>query len=167
MRSGRTRTQNVDDLEARDAQNVREQRPVAAPPDRLRTHDGRAEPAREVDELHQTLGEGFGEQVVGVSAEPRVAPGGIGRIGLGAPATAQLREPDVRQAAALERGGQRLRPELGLAPGPRVPPHVGQRLDLVFGEQVEELRGTPGGMPDGPDARMPHGVRTRSRSPLR
>jgi len=87
------RAENVQHFHAADFQIIRDQRPMATPPDRFRTHDGgRAGFLANVKQALDSFLELLRLHVIGVPAERRVTPRSVSRVGLGFSFAAQLRK---------------------------------------------------------------------------
>ena len=108
----RRRTSDVQDLNVKGHQHVRDQPAVTAPPEGLRAHHGRAERGGEHKQRKQSFGELLGRHVIGITTKRRVAPTRIGRS-LDRPAsTTERRDGHVGETVRLQSGPERLLPEL-------------------------------------------------------
>jgi hypothetical protein len=161
-------TQDVLHRKAPNYQDVGDHPPVATPPHRLRAHEADsllAEQSYKTLEVRVELGR---PHVVGVAAKGEVAPAGVRRIGMGAPAAPQARQVSVAYPAlAGQPLRERLCVEVGVPRGVGEAAHVDQAASSVRQQEAEELLEGPRRMADGQDeARAGFVIRPSRGSPL-
>jgi hypothetical protein len=134
---------------------IRDDAPVAAPPEGLGAHDGARLSACHLEQLAQAGPEGRGHCIVGVVVErPRLPPGVDVAVGARAlsPTAAERREMAVGDAGPTERLRQRIEVELRVRPRPRKAPDVDEPRDAEHAEYLDELveRARRVSLPDAP-----------------
>ena len=145
--------ENVQHFHAADFQVIRDQRAMATPPDRFRTHDrSRAAFLSNVEQALYSFLELLRFHVIGVPAERCVAPRTVSRVWLGFSFAAQLRKMFVTDFVRGQRFRQRLFIELRVALRARPRAHVEQQFDLVFLQQRNEFVERSCRVSDGPDS---------------
>lgn len=120
-------------------QIVRDDPPVASPPQSLRAHVRRSLARGYVHQRVQSRLPFGGFRVIGVRAKRGMLPCGVRRIRACrmAPAAEQL-DPPVRNASVIQRARQLGLIEVGPAPRTREGAHVRQRRDPMLAEQREK-----------------------------
>jgi hypothetical protein len=113
---------------------------MAAPPEDLRAHDRGSETPCKCQKLEQAGGKLFTDQMVGVTAECRVPPDGVGRIQDVSAAASQVRKPDVADPGLVERGLEYRLLILRLASGAGKAPDIGDQVDPIRSEYPEQVR---------------------------
>src|SRR5262245_50636376 len=116
MHRGRSRVENVLDVDAASEQRVGYQRAVASPPDRLCTHERGAAPRTKLHDLIQSPGKRLGLHVVGVAAKARVTPCDVDRVGGRLAVAAECADPAIADAALRQALLQRFLAVLRVAP---------------------------------------------------
>lgn len=136
---------------------------MTAPPLGLRAHDRRPIPARHGLELAQTVRELRRFHVIGVALELRDAPSSVRRRLRPSPAPAECGEVPIADGFAREEpfelGGVRPRNPARA----RIATHVGEQLDPLRPEELEEILASMRGVSDGEDLDpVESGIRARS-----
>jgi hypothetical protein len=138
---------------------------MAAPPEDLRAHDRGSETPCECEKVEQAGGKLFTGQMVRVTTECRMPPGGVGRVRDRSAAASQVGKPDVADLRSMERRLERRLLILWLAAGAGKTSDIGHQLNLVRGEDLEKVRQRAGGVPHGPhrEAHSPPSFISRTR----
>src|SRR5437868_2972231 len=102
----------MDDVHAEGGEDVRDDPPVASPPEKLGAHDRGAEPVRERQELLEPDGKLLTRDMIGIRAERGMAPRQVDRQWVWAPAPAELGDPLIQNALVREISFECVRREL-------------------------------------------------------
>ena len=142
---------NFQDADATNDEGVCHERAMAAPRHSFSAHerggavrselDRAVEPARELGRLH----------VVRETAEARVAPGKVDRIGFRMTQAAEFLEMNVANSGGVERCRERIAVELGIMAGLRNRADVDDLPDAVRAEELDKFTDLARGVPDGED----------------
>jgi hypothetical protein len=145
---------DVPHTNSRGLQVIGNQRPMAPPPYRLRTHDARPLPTGRLEQSFDPTSEPFRLHVIRIAAEGIVSPAGISRVRTRSPSAAEFRCVHILDPDRLELGAQRVLVEMWGSARSRKTPHVNQRFDPVDGEQLDKLVEGSGGVPDRPNGQF-------------
>ena len=127
---------------------------MAAPPNRLGTHDRGTSFTGEREERVDAFAELRGLHIVGIPAKRKVTPGGVVRIGANLSAAAELFDRPVFDAGRGERCCQRFGVELRKFSRTRMAADVREQFDLVRRQQFDEFLDRTCRVADRPDGKV-------------
>jgi len=122
---------DVGDGDAAGGEGVGDEGSVAAPGDGFGAHDGEAAGACKLDEFQEIAFEVGGLHVVGIAAEAKIAPGGVGGIFARVAETAESGHVEVFDTGIGEGLWKILLIELGVMPRFRDGADVDEEVDAV------------------------------------
>ncbi len=120
-------------LDAADAQDIRDHRPVAAPPHRFRAQRG-AQATGEFEQLVQAVGKLRAADMVGVATKRGVPPNNVRRIWQRPTPAAERGKPAIGDTMLGMHSAQRRLRVLRLPPRTGEAPHIRDRLQPIVGE---------------------------------
>src|SRR5262249_37890664 len=143
---------NVERHFARGYEVVRNDSPMASPPDRLRAHDGAAPCLSQFAQPREARTEVLAHGVVRVVVKALVLPKRVhlwGHVGCPATQTSQCGDVLVSDLRSHQGPGKPIRVVLWIGARPRDGPHVDDETDIRILQQAHERLDRPGRMPDG------------------
>jgi len=148
VRASRRDAHDVFDARVANEKGVADQRAMAAPGHRFRTHDSGALLARHLQQVCDTGAKFFRAHIIGVAAEGSVAPAEIYGIFFCVAPSAQAFQVHVLNSVLAQRSGQLVGIELQHAARFGNAAHVDQKVDAVGLQDRHELFDGARGMPD-------------------
>src|SRR5690348_591707 len=137
----------MDDLVAAGGEQLGDQAPVTAPPERLGAHEARVGVGERGCERLLPFPRRHPRRVAAEGGDPDTAEALL--PGLATATTAELDRVPVRDARLFEGSGERGLVELGMTARARETAHVRERPDARCAEQLQQLVDRPGSEPDG------------------
>ena len=141
----------VNHLDAKRRENVRDETPVTTPPEEFGAHDSRAESVREHEEIVEANCEFLSGDVIGVRPERGMSPPLVDRGWVWTASPTELRDPVIENLRAGEVALERVGGELRKSARSGETSHVGHELDVVR-EQSAKLVARARGVTDGPNS---------------
>ena len=156
VRTNTGRTRDLIHIDTMNQERICNQRTVAAPGHRFRTHDCSTAFARQMNEFVETFIKLRSLHVIRKAAKACIAPRGVGRVAARMPEAPECGHVTIMNSHRLQRVTQKNFVELRVVSGTRNGSHINELLYVMSAEQCDEFADRPRGVSNGPEPDFPN-----------